>query len=133
VVSDRFLLANVAYQGHAGGLDPADVWQVGKVAMMGVEPDLTFLLDMAPQQAAARLGGDLDRMERRGDEYRRRLRAGFLDEAARRPEKIAVIEAAGSVQEVRSRVRQAASRTMPDWQERLDSVAKRSFSQDENG
>src|SRR5690349_9075923 len=28
VISDRYLLANVVYQAHAGGLDPADVWQV---------------------------------------------------------------------------------------------------------
>ena len=30
VVSDRFLLANVVYQGHAGGLEPADLWAVGR-------------------------------------------------------------------------------------------------------
>src|SRR3982751_3549004 len=40
VVSDRFLLANVVYQGHAGGLDPADLWAVGRVATGGRGPGL---------------------------------------------------------------------------------------------
>src|SRR5262245_10402962 len=48
VVSDRFVLANVVYQGHAGGLDPASIWRVGRVATDGVEPDCVFVLDMAP-------------------------------------------------------------------------------------
>lgn len=81
VVSDRFLLANVVYQGHAGGLDVTAVREVGRVATDGVLPDCVFLLDMSPQAAMARMGSELDRMESRGDEYRELLRAGFLQEA----------------------------------------------------
>ena len=41
VVCDRFLLANVVYQGHAGGLDPALLWQVGDLPPgPGARPDL---------------------------------------------------------------------------------------------
>ena len=36
VVSDRYVLANVVYQGHAGGLDPESIWQVGRLATGGV-------------------------------------------------------------------------------------------------
>src|SRR5438874_12648640 len=46
VVSDRFTLANVVYQGHAGGLNPADLWAVGRVATGGLEPDLTLVFDL---------------------------------------------------------------------------------------
>jgi dTMP kinase len=81
VVSDRYLLANVVYQGHAGGLDPEQVWRVGRVATDGVEPDCVFVLDMAPEVAARRLNRPLDRMEQQGDEYRTRLRNGFVLEA----------------------------------------------------
>ncbi|MEM6799211.1 MAG: dTMP kinase, partial [Planctomycetota bacterium] len=48
VVSDRFLLSNVVYQGHAGGLPVDQLWEVGRVATGGVEPDCTLLLDMDP-------------------------------------------------------------------------------------
>src|SRR5262249_18402469 len=52
VVSDRFTLANVVYQGHAGGLDPALLWQVGALATGGLEPDRTFVLDLPVDVAA---------------------------------------------------------------------------------
>jgi dTMP kinase len=83
VIADRFLLANVVYQGHAGGLDPDHIWQVGMVATQGIMPDCVFLLDMEPKGAGQRMDRPLDRMESRGDEYRQRLRDGFLKEAAR--------------------------------------------------
>src|SRR5258707_7429723 len=38
-------LANVVYQGHAGGMSPEDLWKIGAVATGGLEPDLTLLLD----------------------------------------------------------------------------------------
>src|SRR5262249_24973105 len=46
VVSDRYLLANVVYQGHAGGLDPEQLWALGRLAPAGLEPDLTVVLDL---------------------------------------------------------------------------------------
>src|SRR6187455_345848 len=46
VISDRYVLANVVYQAHAGGLDPADVWRVGEITVGGLMPRLVFVLDM---------------------------------------------------------------------------------------
>lgn len=99
VVSDRYLLANVVYQGHAGGLDVETLWRIGEVATAGISPDRTFLLDMPPEAATGRIGRELDRMESHGAEYRAQLRAGFLAEATRRPE-IVVIDAARSIDAV---------------------------------
>lgn len=82
VVSDRYLLANVVYQGYGGGLPVETVKQVGAVAIDGVAPDCTFLLDIEPSVALARMGRQLDRVESRGEAYRERLRQGFLTEAA---------------------------------------------------
>jgi len=112
VVCDRFLLANVVYQGHAGGLDVENLWQIGRVATAGVEPDLTLLLDVPLEIAAARMNRPLDRMEQQGDTYRVRLREGFLSEAARRPERIAVIDAAQTVDAVHADIRAAISHTL---------------------
>jgi dTMP kinase len=102
VVSDRFLLANVVYQGHAGGLDPASIWEVGRVATDGIEPDCVFVLDMEPADADQRFNRPLDRMERQGDEYRARLRAGFLSEAAASHGRIHVIDAGREVERVQA-------------------------------
>jgi dTMP kinase len=110
VVCDRYLLATVVYQGHAGGLDVDDVWRVGQVATGGIAPDLTFLLDMPASQAAARIDREMDRMEKQGLEYLGRVRQGYLTEAKRDPTRIAVIDAARSIEAVQRDVRQAAEK-----------------------
>lgn len=113
VVCDRFLLANIVYQGHAGGLDVEAVRQVGRVAVGGVEPTFTFVLDMPAEQAAARIARTFDRMEARGLEFLRAVRRGFLEEAARQPERIGVIDAQGTPAEVHSRILALATRWLP--------------------
>jgi len=110
VVSDRYLLANLVYQGHAGGLDIEAVRRVGEVATAGIMPDAVFLLDLPPQQAAQRMTRDLDRMESRGDAYQARLREGFLTEAARDPRRIVVIDASRPIDDVQAAIREAAMR-----------------------
>jgi len=112
VVSDRFLLSNVVYQGHAGGLDVDMLWRLGEIATAGVRPDVTFLLDMDPAAAAGRLDRPLDRMEQKGDAFRQRLRQGFLAEAARPDSRIVVISAEGSIEAVQQRIRAAAARAL---------------------
>jgi dTMP kinase len=107
VVSDRYLLANVVYQGHAGGLDPETIRRVGTVATGGLEPDLVLLLDVDLETATRRLSRPLDKLENRGDDYRRRLREGYRDEAARQPGRIALIDGTAGVDEVAARLREA--------------------------
>jgi dTMP kinase len=81
VVSDRFLLANIIYQGIAGGLDPGEIARVGEVASGGLLPDLTLVLDVAPDVARSRVGAARDRIEDRPADYRERVRAGYLEAA----------------------------------------------------
>lgn len=100
VLSDRFLLANVVYQGHAGGLDPADLWTVGRFSTDTLEPDCVLVLDLPIEMAKARRKGTADRLESRDDWYFRRVRAGFLLEAGRRPDTHRVIDATGTVEQV---------------------------------
>jgi dTMP kinase len=81
VVSDRYLLANIVYQGSAGGLLEEEIAMVGMIATSGVLPDLTIVLDIPPAVARARVGEARDRMEDRTLFYRERVRAGYLGAA----------------------------------------------------
>lgn len=113
VVSDRYLLANVVYQGHAGGLDVSTLWRVGEVATGGIQPDLVLLLDMPTDQAARRLGRAPDRMEQQGLEYLERVRQGFLAEARRRSE-VVVVDASRDIDTVQADLRTAASSVLQE-------------------
>ncbi len=92
VLVDRFLLANVVYQGYAGGLNLSDLWQVGQVAVADQQPDLIFVLDMDVPLAIRRMNRPPDRMESQGRAFMERVRQGYLEEAAKRPE-IVVLDA----------------------------------------
>ena len=110
VVADRFLLANVVYQGHAGGLDPEQLWSIGRQATGGLEPDLTIVLDLPVELALSRRTGPADRVESRNFQYHARVRAGFLAEARRasglNPEapRIKVVDASQPVAVIHERI-----------------------------
>ncbi len=112
VVCDRFLLANVVYQGHAGGLGPARVWEVGRLSTDGLEPDLTLVLDLPPDAAASRRTRPADRVESRGADYHARVRQGFLDEAKQRPDRVRVVNAGRPAEEVFKDVTQEVARVL---------------------
>jgi dTMP kinase len=112
VLCDRFLLANVVYQGHAGGLDVEELWQIGHLATRGVMPDLTLVLDIAPEVASQRIARPLDRMELAGEAFRGRVREGFLIEAANHPDTIKVIDASGGIEPVQAEIQAAVLKTL---------------------
>ena len=114
VVSDRYVLSNVVYQGHAGGLDPDVIRRVADVATGGLEPDLVVVLDVDLETAARRLDRPLDKLENRGDGYRRRLRDGYHAEATRTPDRIRLVDAAGDRSEVASLIRREVTVRFPE-------------------
>jgi dTMP kinase len=76
VVSDRFLDSSLAYQGGARGLGIEDVERVNHFATRGLKPDLTFLLDLPPDEAASR-AGENDRFEDEGAELQEAVGAAY--------------------------------------------------------
>jgi dTMP kinase len=112
VVSDRFLLANIVYQGHAGGLDRDQLYALGKLATGGLEPDLTVVLDLAVDAARARIKGPADRLESRAAGYHARVREGFLVEARHCPERIRVVDAGQPIAAVHELICQEVSRVL---------------------
>jgi dTMP kinase len=96
VVCDRFADSTMAYQGYAMGLGRDAVETLTHITTAGFAPDLTILLDLAPEDGLQRAGeraGAADRYERRGLDFHRTLRDAFLDIAGRAAERFAIIDA----------------------------------------
>lgn len=107
VVSDRFTGSTLAYQGYARGLSVDELAELSRWATGGLEPDLVILLDVPAEEAAGRLGHDLDRMERAGAGFHLRVAEGYRSLAAADPTRWRVVDGSGTVEEVETRVRAA--------------------------
>lgn len=105
VVADRYLLANVAYQGYGLGLSPEALWMVGQFATNDCRPDCTIVLDLPVRLAAARCRESPDRLESRDAAYFARVRTGFLEEAEKHPNRILVVDASRDIDAVQSEIR----------------------------
>lgn len=111
VVADRFLDSTTVYQGVARQLDTKAVAYINQFAVAGCLPDLTVYLDVKPalglERVSARGDGTRDRIERERAEFFDAVRAGYLALAAGEPERIAVVNASGTVDEVARGVNEA--------------------------
>ena len=108
IITDRFYLSSYTYQSFAGGLDFEFVENITKKAIMGCEPELTFVLDINPIHGIARarerqLFQDELRMESKKLAYHEKIREGFL-KAADTSDNIIVIDAEQSVEEIHAEV-----------------------------
>ena len=104
VVSDRFVSSTAAYQGHAGGVEPSVIWELGRIACGGIEPDFTVILDLDVEAGFARLQREHDRMESKDRAYHEKVRQGFLAMARERPDRFAVADASRPPQDVEQAV-----------------------------
>jgi dTMP kinase len=103
VVCDRFFDSTLAYQGYGLGVDRGVIAAVRKAVLGEFSPDLTLILDVAPETRRARTAGRLgaeDRYERMSEGFHERVRAGFLEIAAADPGRCRIVPADGGVDAV---------------------------------
>lgn len=106
VVSDRFSDSSVAYQGAARGLGVGEVISLCDTATDGLWPDLTLLLKVDPEIGLGRAAGE-DRFESEGLELQRAVASAYEEIATIAADRVAPIDATGSVEEVHERVMEA--------------------------
>ncbi len=96
VICDRFVDSSRAYQGGAGGLGDADVMALHQVGSQGLLPDLTLLIEVSTETAAARAhardGGEADRIGGRDGAYHARVASAFAALNKAEPERFARID-----------------------------------------
>jgi dTMP kinase len=107
VLADRFLDSTTVYQGVARRLDPAQVAAINAFAVGSLLPDLTFLLDVAPEIGRHRMLQrtlPLDRMESQSSAFYEAVRAGYLSLAREHPTRICLIDGAAPVEMIASKI-----------------------------
>ncbi len=104
VLSDRFMDSTRAYQGHGGGCDMGLIDALERAVVGATRPKLTLIFDLDPKlglsRAKHRGEAEEDRFERKGLDFHRRIREGFLDIARREPDRCRILDAAKPVDEV---------------------------------
>ena len=105
ILGDRYIDSSLAYQGAARSLGVDEIASLSAWATQGLYPSLTFLLDLPPEVGARRRTDAPDRMERESMDFHERVRHQYLRLADAEPERIVVIDAVGTVDEVFSEIR----------------------------
>lgn len=121
VIADRFLTSTFAYQGAGGGLPADDIRAVGRVATLGLSPDLVLIYYVDVDTATARTRGTPaptgrkkssaaealrgvtlfdDRIEQRSDDFRRRVHESYLAQAKADPSHHELVDARGNAEQV---------------------------------
>ncbi|MDR2169625.1 MAG: dTMP kinase [Planctomycetaceae bacterium] len=105
VISDRFLISSIVYQGYAGGVPIEAIEFTGNIATLGITPDVGIILDIPYEESIKRIGNRVkDRMERKGEEYHKKVRNGFLEYAKKNPS-YAIINATATPDEIEKIIR----------------------------
>ena len=112
VVADRFADSSVAYQGGARGLGTSHVLSLVDMTIDGLWPDLTVYLRIDPEVGLGRADG-LDRFEAEGVELQRAVATAYDEIAQIARDRVVVVDAAGSVEEVHERVMDVVRHSLP--------------------
>ncbi len=104
VLCDRHIDSTVAYQGFGRGLDIERINMLNNIATNSKKPDLTFVFDIDVETSMKRVGKEKDRMESAGIDFHNRVRKGYLELAKQEPQRIKVLDATKSIEEIHKNV-----------------------------
>ena len=124
VIVDRFYDSTTAYQGYGRGLDLGMLREVNTVSTFGLKPDITFFLDISPEDALIRKfseksiplafeENELDRMESSGLEFYQRVREGYLRLAGEEGERFVMLDACNDAENIHGKIVQKLASVRP--------------------
>ena len=96
VLCDRFMDSTRAYQGAAGGVEPALISALERHVVGKTVPNLTLILDIDPEKGLLRAKSDENRFERKSIDFHKHLRVAFREIARSEPQRCKIIDASGS-------------------------------------
>jgi dTMP kinase len=99
VLTSRYRLSSMAYQGYGRGIDLDLIRRLNDAATDGREADITFLIDLPVEVALGRKRGEGDRIEREGRSFYQRVRDGYLELTSGDP-RVCVVDGTKSIEGV---------------------------------
>lgn len=114
VLCDRFIDSSLAYQGYARGLGIDEVFAINQFAIQNCMPDLTLFFDIDPKKGLERISANKDREKNRLDleemQFHKRVYEAYHLLVTKFPERIQVIDAEQSMDQVKIEVSQIIDR-----------------------
>ena len=107
VISDRFTDSTLAYQGYGGDLSLDTINTIIKESSCTIEPNITFYLDVNLETSSNRIAADKDYFESKGALFLKKVRQGYLYLAEKNPERICIINANTSINNVFNQIKDA--------------------------
>ena len=115
IICDRFYDSTYAYQCAARGLSEASVISANALGSCGYAPTLTIVLDLDPERAFARATREgADRLEAEGVQFQQRVRAGYRRLASLEPDRVRIVSAEGTPDEVFTRIAAVLCEAVPE-------------------
>lgn len=114
VLCDRYADSTLAYQGGGRGLDMDELRSVNALAMAGLLPDLTLLLDIDIDTALKRRKGGPDRMESESRLFFERVAATYRELAIKEPQRFYMIDAAQPPELVLEQIKRRIALMLPE-------------------
>ncbi|MFD1179586.1 dTMP kinase [Paenibacillus puldeungensis] len=119
ILCDRFVDSSLAYQGYARGLGIEEVMNINSFAINGRFPNITFYLDIEPELGLTRIaagqGREVNRLDMESLQFHQKVREGYLIVADMYPERIKVIDASRTKDEVAAEIRHQLSKALKEF------------------
>ena len=110
VIADRYSDSTLAYQGGGRGLDLEWLIELNRFATYDLSPDVTFLIDLHPQEAIKRKNNENDRIEKAGMDLQVRVRNSYLEIARRFHERIVILDGHDEINNIHQQILEELSR-----------------------
>ncbi|MEC9007236.1 MAG: dTMP kinase [Candidatus Neomarinimicrobiota bacterium] len=110
VIADRYSDSTLAYQGGGRGLDLEWLIELNRFATYDLSPDVTFLIDLHPEEAIKRKNNENDRIEKAGMDLQVRVRNSYLEIAKRFHERIVILDGHDEINNIHQQILEELSR-----------------------
>jgi len=117
VITDRFTDSTIAYQGYGRGIDLSLILDIDRIVNNSLRPDVTILLDLDVEEGLRRNRGinKRDRLEFEEIEFHKRVRVGYLEIASKERDRIKIIDASGSIEDVHEKIKCIITEVLERW------------------